>query len=219
MKPISIIHLFLTYIIGGFIISVLIGIIGIIISFIASSLIKGNGLHDNMKLTFAIAMIAQFLSTAFGIIYIFEASFSKSIKIYNQICTSQWRKTLLKLGFSETIKDIENSQNKYFTFNGLYKNMPFEIGSKDYRHQFIEIAIPLSLNTKGDENFDKFCEDLSNSYKEIDAYLIESKLYKRLYTANGIEDTEIWEAMNKLIEIANNESYNEQKLVSYIVSK
>ena len=86
----------------------------------------------------------------------FIGFFDEKITYYNKICTSQWRKDFLNLGFTEILGGYTILHDKgvamlqHFTLQGIYENMPLQIKSAGQYYHLIEISIPLNVEIDKD---------------------------------------------------------------------
>lgn len=130
--------------------------------------------------------------------------FKDTIKYYNKICTSQWRKDLLNLGFTEilgrhtTLHKGGVATLQHFKLQGIYENMPLQIKSAGQYYDTIEISIPLNLKIDKDTEI----------YQKI--------LVKSISIEDATEDKIIWAIVHVLQNNVNLYKYQDQKLVNYL---
>jgi hypothetical protein len=126
--------------------------------------------------------------------------FNDTIKYYNKICTSKWRKDLLNLGFTETLGEHTTLHKdrvatlQHFTLKGIYENMPLQIKSAGQYYDMLEISIPLNLEID----------------KDIERY--QKILTRSINIEYAARDTRIWANIHEL----QNMVHKEQKLVNYL---
>lgn len=161
--------------------------------------------------------------------------FDDRIKYYNKICTSQWRKNLLNLGFTEilgsdtTLHKDGVATLQHFTLRGIYEDMPLQIKSAGQYYHIIEISIPLNLEI--DKDFEDYKSDFSKKYNPQNENnegvfstqynfenigISQEKIFKTIKIAYAVEDKIIWATVHELQNIANEVEYKDQKLVNYL---
>lgn len=186
------------------------------------------------KIMLGIGLILIFSGLLSILIYCLDF-FNDTIKFYNKICTSQWRKDLLSLGFTETLGSNATLHKdgvatlQHFTLKGIYEATSLQVKSAGQYYHLIEISIPLNLEI--DKDFEDYKSDFSKKYNPQNEnnkgvfstqYNFENigvsqeKIFKTIKIADAVEDKNIWAAVHELQNIVNETEYKEQKLVNYL---
>ncbi len=195
-------------------------VLGTFLLAVVAVTIDDHSIFVGFKILFGIGAFCGIFPAFISLIVLlfdFINFFSKHIKNYNKIATSQWLKDLLNLGFVEIIAKnndtITSIEIPHFLLMGIYETLPLQIESNRY-NEIIEIYITLNLEI--DKDFTAYQQNFSKQYHSQNIKISQEKIFKTIKIADAVEDKNIWAAVHELQNIVNEAAYKEQKLINYL---